>query len=260
MTELQSFFCTTWIFCCLMIGKCSDVIVQSFEGDTVTLPCQYDSKYHGKLHICWMRGDIPRTGCGDEIIGSDGDKVVRNKLERYNLLGPIQQGDVSLTIFTVDKKDSGKYGCRIHIPGLFNDEWHYVHLIVDDAPLQTTAEPLVTSISGHLTSDSQTTESSEEASVSVVHHESSIVQSEDGVTVSAIIVPVLLLLMTLVAIAAILMWKQKKKTRVSLDIVQDSDIAVIYSNSDSTVGLYSREMAVENVYQMQTESDYEQWH
>ncbi|TRZ03821.1 hypothetical protein DNTS_027809 [Danionella cerebrum] len=231
MTELQSFFCTTWIFCCLMIGKCSDVIVQSFEGDTVTLPCQYDSKYHGKLHICWMRGDIPRTGCGDEIIGSDGDKVVRNKLERYNLLGPIQQGDVSLTIFTVDKKDSGKYGCRIHIPGLFNDEWHYVHLIVDD-----------------------------EASVSVVHHESSIVQSEDGVTVSAIIVPVLLLLMTLVAIAAILMWKQKKKTRVSLDIVQDSDIAVIYSNSDSTVGLYSREMAVENVYQMQTESDYEQWH
>lgn len=79
-----------------------------------------------------MRGDIPNMGCGDDIIGTDGDKVVRRKSRRYQMVGEIQHGDVSLTIFNIGKTDSGKYGCRIHVPGLFNDEMYYVHLIVED--------------------------------------------------------------------------------------------------------------------------------
>lgn len=71
-------------------------------------------------------------GCGDEIIGSDGDKVVRRISTRYLLLGEISHGDVSLTILNIKKEDSGKYGCRIHVPGWFNDKMYYVHLIVDD--------------------------------------------------------------------------------------------------------------------------------
>ncbi len=71
-------------------------------------------------------------GCGNEIIGSDGDKVVRKISPRYQLAGEIQHGDVSLTILNIIKTDSGKYGCRIHVPGLFNDEMYYVHLIVND--------------------------------------------------------------------------------------------------------------------------------
>lgn len=71
-------------------------------------------------------------GCGNEIIGSDGDKVVRKISSRYHLAGEIQHGDVSLTILNIVKTDSGKYGCRIHVPGLFNDEMYYVHLIVND--------------------------------------------------------------------------------------------------------------------------------
>lgn len=71
-------------------------------------------------------------GCGDEIIGSDGDKVVRKISTRYLLEGAISHGDVSLTILNIKKKDSGKYGCRIHVPGWFNDKMYYVHLIVDD--------------------------------------------------------------------------------------------------------------------------------
>lgn len=71
-------------------------------------------------------------GCGDEIIGSDGDKVVRTKSTKYQLEGKISHGDVSLTILNTEKEDSGKYGCRIHVPGWFNDEMYYVHLIVDD--------------------------------------------------------------------------------------------------------------------------------
>jgi len=71
-------------------------------------------------------------GCGDEIIGSNGDKVVRRKSNRYQLDGEIPHGDVSLTILDIKKKDSGKYGCRIHVPGWFNDEMYYVHLNVVD--------------------------------------------------------------------------------------------------------------------------------
>jgi len=41
---------------------------------------------------------------------------------------------------------------------------------------------------------------------------------------------------------------------------QNSENSVIYSNSGSTVGLYNREMATENIYQIQSENEYEQWH
>ncbi|XP_067232128.1 hepatitis A virus cellular receptor 1 isoform X1 [Chanodichthys erythropterus] len=320
MTDLHSWFFTAWILCFLTICKCSEVIVQSFEGESVTLPCKYDSKYHGKCEICWVRGDIPKMGCGDEIIGTNGDKVVRRKSRKYQMVGEIQHGDVSLTILNIGKTDSGKYGCRIHVPGLFNDEMYYVHLIVEDAlipttwettslssstsettgvfttamteaPGPTTPEPLVTSSSGLITPESQTTETSGEtnkiqenssfvsssnapesstvglrtsnityAETRVEDPELSPVENKESVNASAVIVPVIFLLLALIVIVGILIWKQKKKTRAALDIAQNSVNSVIYSNSGSTVGLYNREMAVENVYQIQTENDYEQWH
>ncbi|KAK7130935.1 hypothetical protein R3I94_016167 [Phoxinus phoxinus] len=317
MTDLHSWFFTSWIICYLTICKCN-VIVQSFEGESVTLPCKYNSKYHGKCEICWIRGDIPTMGCGNEIIGSDGDKVVRRASTRYNLEGEISHGDVSLTILHIKKEDSGKYGCRIHVPGWFNDKMYYVHLIVDDAlipttwettslssstseheitgvfttvmteaPGPTTQEPLVTTSSGLITPESQTTETSganktQETSsfvsssnapessttglwkssttyeTSVKYPNSSSVEHKESVNASAVVVPVLLLLLALIVIAGILLWKQKKKTRAALHI--NSDNSVIYSNTGSSVGLYNREMATENIYQIQTENEYEQWH
>ncbi|XP_059397975.1 hepatitis A virus cellular receptor 1 isoform X1 [Carassius carassius] len=322
MTDFQSWFFASWILCYLSISKCSDIIVQSFEGESVILPCKYDSKYHGKCAICWMIGDIPNMGCGNEIIGSDGDKVVRTQSSRYQLEGRIKHGDVSLTILNVKKTDSGKYGCRIHVPGLFNDEKYYVHLIVKDAiipttwettsmssstsehettgvfstalteaPGPTTPEPLVTTSSGLITSESQTTETSG-VETSTTHESSSIVSStnapesstiglwlsdttyetsydnressslenKDSVNASAVIVPVLLLLLALIVIAVILIWKRKKKTRVSVDITQNSETSVIYSNSGSSLGLYNRDMALENIFQIHPENEYEQWH
>ncbi|XP_073680883.1 hepatitis A virus cellular receptor 1 isoform X3 [Garra rufa] len=273
MTELHSWLFASWIFCYLTVSQCSDVIVQSFEGESVILPCKYDSKYHGKCHICWVIGDIPNMGCGNEIIGSDGDKVVRKKSSKYQLAGEIQHGDVSLTILDIEKTDSGKYGCRIHVPGLFNDEMYYVHLIVNDET-NTTQEnsSFVTSTNAP---ESSTTElwSSDTTyeEFSFDHHESSSVENKESVNASAVIVPVLLLLLlSLIVIAVILIVKQKKKTRAAVDITQNSDNSVIYSNSGSsvglynnsgsTVGLYNREMAVENVYQIQPENEYEQWH
>ncbi|XP_016095831.1 T-cell immunoglobulin and mucin domain-containing protein 4-like isoform X2 [Sinocyclocheilus grahami] len=290
MTDFHSWFFASWILCYLTISKCSDGIVQGFEGESVILPCKYDSKYHGKCPICWMIGDIPNMGCGNEIIGSDGDKVVRKKSYRYQLGGEIRHGDVSLTILNIKKTDSGKYGCRIHVPGLFNDEMYYVHLIVNDAIIPTTWETTsmssstsehettgvfstaITEVETNTTQESSSIVSSTNApesstigfwltgttyETSFDHHESSSVENKDSVNASAVIVPVLLLLLALIVIAVILILKHKKKTRAAVDIAQNSENSVIYSNSGSSVGLYNREMAVENIYQIQPENEYE---
>ncbi|XP_043077707.1 hepatitis A virus cellular receptor 1 isoform X3 [Puntigrus tetrazona] len=262
MTELHGWVFASWILCYLTISKSSDVIVQSFEGESVILPCKYDSSYHGKCHICWMIGDIPNMGCGDEIIGSDGDRVVRKTSHRYQMAGEIQHGDVSLTILNIQKTDSGKYGCRVHVPGWFNDKMYYVHLIVNDVERNTTQE---SSSSAFSTNPPESTTSGQWFSNTTYetpfdHHESSTMEKKDSVNTSAVIVSVTLLLLALIVIAVILILKQKKKTRATLDITQNSDTSAIYSNSSSSVGLYNREMAVENVYQIQPENEYEQWH
>nr|XP_055036709.1 hepatitis A virus cellular receptor 1 isoform X2 [Misgurnus anguillicaudatus] len=284
MTDLHSCFFASLLIFHLSISKC-DILVQYFEGDNATLACKYNSKYHGKCEICWMKGNIPNSGCGDEIIGSDGDKVVRRKSDRYQMTGDIEHGDVSLTIINIQKKDSGKYGCRIHVPGWFNDEKNYVNLIVKDAPVPTTQETVaVTTIPGQITTETHstylTTDTTQE-STSVLSSsgfpestttglwpfnttydnyidESSSMDKIESVNTTAIIVPVLLLLLALIGIALVLLWKQKSKRRDIAQLAQNSDNSVIYSNSGSTVGLYNREMAVDNVYQI--ESTYEQWH
>ncbi|XP_059397978.1 hepatitis A virus cellular receptor 1 isoform X4 [Carassius carassius] len=262
MTDFQSWFFASWILCYLSISKCSDIIVQSFEGESVILPCKYDSKYHGKCAICWMIGDIPNMGCGNEIIGSDGDKVVRTQSSRYQLEGRIKHGDVSLTILNVKKTDSGKYGCRIHVPGLFNDEKYYVHLIVKDVETSTTHESssIVSSTNAPESSTIGLWLSDTTYETSYDNRESSSLENKDSVNASAVIVPVLLLLLALIVIAVILIWKRKKKTRVSVDITQNSETSVIYSNSGSSLGLYNRDMALENIFQIHPENEYEQWH
>ncbi|KAI5096711.1 hepatitis A virus cellular receptor 1-like precursor, partial [Silurus meridionalis] len=104
--------------------------VTGFSGGKVTLPCKYNMKYHGQCDICWMRGEIPLSGCGTEIIATDGDKVVRSTSQKYQLNGELQRGDASLTIHNTTHEDSGKYGCRVHVPGWFNDEKIVIDVVI----------------------------------------------------------------------------------------------------------------------------------
>lgn len=69
-----------------------------------------------------MKGNIPNNGCGTQIIyaHSDGTVVERENM-RYQLNGALKWGKASLTILQARKSDSGKYGCRVHVPGWFND-------------------------------------------------------------------------------------------------------------------------------------------
>uniref|UniRef100_A0A672HCC8 Ig-like domain-containing protein n=1 Tax=Salarias fasciatus TaxID=181472 RepID=A0A672HCC8_SALFA len=100
-------------------------------GTDVTLTCNYDAEYYGRLSVCWGRGPIPNRGCANEVIRSDGTSVTSRLSERYLLLGSMGEGDVSLTIRQVEEGDSGIYGCRVDIPGWFNDFKHQITLTVN---------------------------------------------------------------------------------------------------------------------------------
>uniref|UniRef100_UPI0037E86A05 cell adhesion molecule DSCAM-like isoform X3 n=1 Tax=Semicossyphus pulcher TaxID=241346 RepID=UPI0037E86A05 len=99
-------------------------------GTDVTLICNYDAKYYGKLPVCWGRGAIPNRGCANEVIKSDGSAMVSRLSERYLFKGYLENGDVSLTIRQLEESDSGVYGCRVAIPGWFNDHKHQQTLTV----------------------------------------------------------------------------------------------------------------------------------
>ncbi|KAK5858106.1 hypothetical protein PBY51_002274 [Eleginops maclovinus] len=124
----------------LSVSGGSGLRVPSVSGQDVTLPCTYDIKTYGPLAVCWIRGDIPNSGCSKQLTASDGRQVVfgGGASSRYQLLGRLLDGDVSLTVLKVSELDAGRYGCRVEIPGWFNDEKHHIDLTVERAPETTT--------------------------------------------------------------------------------------------------------------------------
>ena len=105
--------------------------VVGYVGQNVTLSCTYNAKL-GQLHACWGRGTIPASGCSQQLISSDGhmSKEGTTVSSRYYLLGRLDQGDVSLTILNITEADAGCYGCRVEIPGWFNDDKRHFNLVV----------------------------------------------------------------------------------------------------------------------------------
>uniref|UniRef100_A0A3Q4GKF0 Ig-like domain-containing protein n=1 Tax=Neolamprologus brichardi TaxID=32507 RepID=A0A3Q4GKF0_NEOBR len=116
------------------ICECDGVEVKGHTGQDVTLPCKYDRKYHGAVEVCWQRGEIPPNKCSNQLISTDGVRVETRAPSRYELLGRLEDGDVSLTIKNLTEGDAGRYGCRVEIPGPFNDEKHHIDLTVVPAP------------------------------------------------------------------------------------------------------------------------------
>uniref|UniRef100_A0A3B3BWA0 Ig-like domain-containing protein n=1 Tax=Oryzias melastigma TaxID=30732 RepID=A0A3B3BWA0_ORYME len=106
----------------------------------ITLTCKYDIKYNGPTEACWGRGHLPLSGCSDQLLATDGHKVIEETRvsSRYQLKGRLDEGNVSLTIMNLTEEDAGVYGCRVEIYGPFNDEKHEVSLTVKRAPRLTT--------------------------------------------------------------------------------------------------------------------------
>ncbi|KAK5623978.1 hypothetical protein CRENBAI_023748 [Crenichthys baileyi] len=121
--------------CCLVFwvitGYVSANPIIATVGKNVILRCKYDAGYYGRLPFCWGRGHIPNSGCGNEVIKSDGTKLLSRLSERYFLTGDLAVGEAFLTIIEVQESDSGIYGCRIDIPGWFNDQKYEITLTVN---------------------------------------------------------------------------------------------------------------------------------
>ncbi|XP_055498902.1 T-cell immunoglobulin and mucin domain-containing protein 4-like isoform X1 [Leucoraja erinacea] len=121
--------------------------VRGYPGQAITLPCHYSVQMHGKTAMCWSRGKCPASGCGSELIKTNGETVTSAVSEKYQLDGNIEQGDVSLTIKQLRKEDGGWYCCRVRRPGPFNDVKVNLNVLVLDEI--TTPNPSTTNESVH---------------------------------------------------------------------------------------------------------------
>lgn len=115
--------------------SCSTVEVTGFLGHNVTLPCTYDTQTLGTLSFCWGRGELPWSKCSNTVLSSQDGTVELRESPRYQLLGRLMDGDVSLTILDVQWSDAGVFGCRVEIPGWFND--HKVNTLLEVEPGNT---------------------------------------------------------------------------------------------------------------------------
>ncbi|RVE63363.1 hypothetical protein OJAV_G00135510 [Oryzias javanicus] len=115
----------------LTVSEC-DRKITGRRGLNITLPCNYDIKTNGPTEVCWGRGHLPYRGCSNQLLATDGHKVIEKTSvsSRYQLQGRLDEGDVSLTIMNATEEDDGVYGCKVQIKGLFNDEKHHVQLTV----------------------------------------------------------------------------------------------------------------------------------
>uniref|UniRef100_A0A4W5M0Y0 Hepatitis A virus cellular receptor 1 n=1 Tax=Hucho hucho TaxID=62062 RepID=A0A4W5M0Y0_9TELE len=234
------------------VSECSQVI--GIEGQNITLPFKYDAKSHGLQHICWGKGKIPSSGgCDNEIISTDGSEVTSRSSVRYQLLGELKTGDVTLTISNTTEKDSGTYGCRVQYVGLFNDEKYHVSLTIEKAPVPTTSQT-----STNVTITPQTTDNHNHGRVTTISteysstlHYSKSESETRGHDLAGILVSILLVLTGVVIVSVLVMRKRCKRIATVLQIPQRSGGSVLYRNSVSSLGLHTREMAVENVYQIE---------
>lgn len=101
-------------------------------GHNVTLPCTYDAQAKGVLNFCWGRGKLPPLKCTNLILSWEYGDVTFRESPRYQLLSGFKQGNVSLTILNAQKTDAGVYGCRVEIPGWFNDQKLNIYLIMEE--------------------------------------------------------------------------------------------------------------------------------
>ncbi|XP_004466423.2 T-cell immunoglobulin and mucin domain-containing protein 4 [Dasypus novemcinctus] len=131
----------------------SEIVVTAVLGQSVTLPCTYDSWSQDSNSMCWGKGHCPGSKCNEALLHTDGRAVISTKSPRYRLRGNIRKGDVSLTISNTIAADSTVYCCRIEVPGWFNDVKKNIRLQLWAGPptTQPTTTPCPTTTTGTTT-------------------------------------------------------------------------------------------------------------
>ncbi|XP_034037612.1 hepatitis A virus cellular receptor 1 homolog [Thalassophryne amazonica] len=131
-----------YLFFSMLIQVCSstNIVIGTF-GQNVTLPCRYNTHTYGVLNFCWVRGKLPRFGCSNTLLASQEGALYFRWSHRYQLLHRVTDGDISLTILHAQRNDAGLYGCRVEIPGWFNDQKTYAKVVIlEDIMTTTTAD------------------------------------------------------------------------------------------------------------------------
>ncbi|XP_014641632.1 PREDICTED: T-cell immunoglobulin and mucin domain-containing protein 4 [Ceratotherium simum simum] len=123
-----------WLY---LTSTASEIVVRAYLGQTVTLPCMYSSWSQNGNSMCWGKGQCPNSKCNEELLHTDGSRVLWSKSSKYKLQGNIQRGDVSLTISNTNEADSSVYCCRIEVPGWFNDVKKNIRLQLSRATTTT---------------------------------------------------------------------------------------------------------------------------
>ncbi|XP_043997654.1 hepatitis A virus cellular receptor 1 isoform X4 [Gambusia affinis] len=236
----------------LTVSGCDGMRVVGQTGQNVTLPCKYDIKYHGAVEVCWVKGEIPAYGCNNQLLSTNGYKVETRASSRYQLLGRLDQGDVSLTILNFTDEDAGRYGCRVNIRGPFNDEKHQFDLAFERAPTtRAPSEPRTSSerpAAAQTAADQLTTESL----LTSCSNSSSFTQEQQEGNMLIVVLVLFLLVVLLTAAGLFIMarrWKQLKLPP------QQQQLQIQFSSTSSTLQLHQRASVVENVYQIDGAAD-----
>ncbi|XP_018607154.2 hepatitis A virus cellular receptor 1 isoform X1 [Scleropages formosus] len=257
------------LFCCTWASSGHAVTVRTLVGQSVTLPCSYDVAYHGPLHICWGRGEIPINGCNHQIIETDGYKVKRRVSDRYQLFGDLAKGDVSLTIVDANERDGGKYGCRVEIHGLFNDEKKTVDLIVEK-----TEEPTTTTTTGSpsTTCAAVTTQRTTSAPTQC-HEDVNVTEISDGKKNGENVLLHPLEVLRCLQLSLVCADDQApsccdsdnrgvargggRRAPPAPYVTEQYDNTSVYVNLGTSLGLNIEEMTVENIYECDSSNQYE---
>lgn len=227
-------------------------------GENITLPCKYDFNYYGATEACWGRGEIPNSGCNNQIISTDGHKVIDSTRvsSRYQLLGRLEDGNVSLTILNTTEEDAGLYGCRVEIYGPLNDQKHNIDLVIEKAPQSTTSTTTKEETSTEQTTDTYATShvtSTESLPTSrPVSAEAEPQQTSSSTTV--VLVSVLFVLIALVT-AGVIIIIARRSNRLKIPQQQQVFSSVQFRSTSTTLQLQSRGSAVENIYQIDGDGD-----
>lgn len=108
-------------------------------GDNVTLPCSYGTRTLFGPSFCWGRGKVPRSKCSNTILSAKDGWLTYRQSTRYQLQEKLSDGDLSLTIVHAQRGDAGTYGCRVEVPGWFNDYKVNIRLSVEEVPTEEPA-------------------------------------------------------------------------------------------------------------------------
>ncbi|XP_018107411.1 hepatitis A virus cellular receptor 1 homolog isoform X2 [Xenopus laevis] len=129
------------------LGTAEKYVIAS-EGDTLVLPCTY-SIQEGISEMCWGKSSCLGS-CYKVIIWTDTKEKTLAASGRYELLGNLAEGDVSLTITGLTFSDSGTFCCRVETPGGVSYEKNRIHVTVREG------RPMFFPTSGYIISEATT--------------------------------------------------------------------------------------------------------